>query len=368
MTQLMDYQMAINDITTWLQGLPKAELHVHLEGAVSPDTLINLGHKYHLDIPMRKETLLSYFEFTDFAHFLKIYLLISTTMREKEDLKFIAKAHLKEAANQGILYSEVEWTPNTLLKNGIGYREQVDGLISGIREGEDEFGATLRLIPDVIPGEGPEAALTLLDEIASYKKDEVVGFGIGGPETDYLIEDFRAVYSKARDLGLKTTAHAGETAGPEAVWEALINLKVERIGHGFHATKDERLMNTLQLSQIPLDISPTSNLKLKYTKSYTTHPIRYFYDFGIPITLNSDDPALFNQNLLNEYITMYKENIFTPKELKKLAKASFEHSFLPNNLKQDYLSRIANYPDYEENQPIENLHAPVAQVDRATDF
>lgn len=358
-------------VESWLRGLPKAELHVHLEGAVSPDTLINFAHKYHLDIPTNREVLLSYFEFSDFSSFLKIYLLISTCLREKEDLKFVAKSHLKQAASQGVLYSEVEWTPNTLLKNGISYKDQVEGLISGIREGEDEFGVTMRLIPDVIPGEGPEAALALLDEIRFYKKDDVVGFGIGGPETDYLIDDFRGVYSRARDLGLRTTAHAGETAGPDAVWESILNLKVDRVGHGIHSVRDERLMNLLRESKIPIDMSPTSNLRLNYTKNYNSHPIRYFYDFGIPITLNSDDPALFNQNLLDEYITMNKENIFTLEELRKLASASFEHSFLPNNLKQDYLSRIANYPDYiEKSQPqfFEKLIAPVAQVDRATDF
>src|SRR3990167_7400398 len=219
----------------------------------------------------------------------------------------------------------------------------------------------MRLIPDVIPGEGVEAASALLDEMEVCRRDEIVGFGIGGPETDYLVEDFRGVYARARDLGLRTTAHAGETGGPEAMWEAIVNLKVDRIGHGTGAVKDERLMNMLKESKIPLDISPTSNLRLNYTKSYSSHPIRGFYDFGIPVTLNSDDPALFNQNILDEYITMYREHIFTTNELKKLASASFEHSFLPADLRDDYLSRIASYPNFigeprtARLQPAENL-------------
>lgn len=335
-------------IGSWIKGLPKAELHVHLEGAISPETLITFIHRYDLDLPTQKEALLKFFEFSDFSHFLKVYLLISTCLREKADLKMVAKAHIKQAAEQGILYSEVEWTPNTILKNGLSYRDQIDGLVSGIREGEDEFGVTMRLIPDVIPGEGVLAANELLDEIQSNMEPEVVGFGIGGPETDYLIEDFRGIYSRARDLGLRTTAHAGETAGSEAMWESIINLKVDRIGHGTHAITDQRLMNHLKEVQLPLDISPTSNLKLNYSQSYNAHPIREFYDFGIPITLNSDDPALFNQNLQDEYATMYKKAIFSAQELKNLASSSFKYSFLPNNLKEEFLSRISLYPNFVE--------------------
>ncbi|MFQ5729754.1 MAG: hypothetical protein ACE5GN_05275, partial [Waddliaceae bacterium] len=143
----------------WIRNLPKAELHVHLEGAITPEVLIEFAHKYRLDIPTNPNALEECFEFTDFEHFLKVYLMISACLRTKEDFRLIAKAHLKRASIQGILYSEVEWTPNTLLKNGVGYRDQVDGLIEGIRNGEEAYGVTMKLIADVIPGEGTVPAM-----------------------------------------------------------------------------------------------------------------------------------------------------------------------------------------------------------------
>ena len=339
------------DLQSWIRGLPKAELHVHLEGAVSPEILLHFSYKYFLDLPPTIEELRNLFEFTDFSHFLKVYLLISTCLRSQEDLHLVTKSHLKKAAEQGILYSEVEWTPNTLALNGISYRDQVDGLISGIREGEKEYGVTLRLIPDVIPGEGVDAAMVLLDEIEEHSREEVIGFGIGGPEIDYILEDFRGVYRRASSLGLSTTAHAGETAGPEAVWEAILNLKADRIGHGVHSIRDERLLDTLQEKQIPLDVCPTSNLKINYFASYETHPIRKFFDSGIPISLNSDDPALFNQDLAAEYQNMATRDIFSLGELKQLAANSFRYSFLPNGLKERYLKKVEEYPSFSYERP-----------------
>ncbi|MFQ5730077.1 MAG: adenosine deaminase, partial [Waddliaceae bacterium] len=176
-------------------------------------------------------------------------------------------------------------------------------------------------------------------------RPEVVAFSIGGPETDYLRNSFRAVYECARHLGLRTTAHAGETSGPEAIWEAIQNLKVDRIAHGIHAPKDPQLMEYLKKHRIPLDVCPTSNLKLGYFSSYKKHPIRLFVDEGIPVTLNSDDPALFNQDLVEEYEILLQKGLFTARELKKIAGESFKQAFMAEELKEPYLSKLSDYPE-----------------------
>ena len=173
----------------------------------------------------------------------------------------------------------------------------------------------------------------------------MVAFSIGGPEEDYLQNSFRDVYKRARHLGLRTAAHAGETSGPEAIWEAIKNLEVDRIAHGIHAPKDPQLMKYLKTHRIPLDVCPTSNLRLGYFSSYKEHPIQRFVEEGIPVTLNSDDPALFNQDLVGEYETLLKEGIFSTQELKEIAAESFKQAFMPEEQKKEYLSQLSEYPE-----------------------
>jgi aminodeoxyfutalosine deaminase len=318
----------------WLRSLPKAELHLHLEGTVSPETLVELSHRHdeqQLSLPEAR----SLYQYRDFSGFLMAFKAVTERLRAPEDYELITYRMLERLAAQGVVHAEV------YISVGVIYywkRGEFEPLFA-----EEKFGITLYWIFDAVRHFGPEQAARVFEKAAELQQQSpsVVGIGIGGDERRSGAEPFRDLYSKARDAGLRLTAHAGETVGPEGIWAAL-NIGAERIGHGLAAEYDPELMEVLAERQIPVEICISSNIRTGCCRSMAEHPVRRYFDAGLMVTLNSDDPAMFESSLEDEYRLAYTEFDFTVEHLRELAANSIEASFLPADRKVAILRRIAH--------------------------
>ena len=316
----------------WLDLLPKTEIHLHLEGAIPLPALWALVQKYGGDpsVPDLK-ALEQKFQFRDFPHFIDTWVWKSRYIREYEDFRLIAQAVAKDLALQNIRYAEVFYSPGDFVRQKLN----LPGITEAIRQGLSSVpGTEVALICDLIRDHGPARGLERVAQVAELKSLGVLGIGIGGSEQAFPPEPFAPVYEEARKRGLRTTAHAGEAAGPESVWGALNALKAERIGHGVRAVEDERLLEHLAEKRIPLEVCPSSNLRLKVVGSLKEHPIRRLVDRGILVTVNTDDPAMFGCTLAGEYRLLEQELGFSRDEIRKLALAGIAATWLPPERKK----------------------------------
>jgi aminodeoxyfutalosine deaminase len=315
---------------SWLRALPKAELHLHLEGTVSPETLVELGRR-HNDQGLTLAEARSLYHYTDFTGFLLAFKAVSERLRTPEDYELITYRMLERLAAQGVVHAEV------YVSVGVVYywrRIEFESLFHGMEaarvRAEQQFGITLYWIFDAVRHFGPEEAARVFRKAAELRPacPSIVGIGIGGDERRAGAEPFRELFQQAQAAGLRLTAHAGETMGPESIWAAL-NIGAERIGHGLSAQLDADLMEVLAERQIPLEICITSNLRTGCCPTLEEHPVRRYFDAGLMVTLNSDDPAMFESDLQDEYRLAHDSFGFTGEHLRELAANSIEASFLP---------------------------------------
>jgi adenosine deaminase/aminodeoxyfutalosine deaminase len=315
---------------SWLRALPKAELHLHLEGTVSPETLVELSRR-HDDQGLTLPEARSLYHYTDFTGFLLAFKAVSERLRTPEDYELITYRMLERLAAQGVAHAEV------YVSVGVVYywrRIEFESLFHGMEtarvRAEQQFGITLYWIFDAVRHFGPEEAARVFRKAAELRpaSPSIVGIGIGGDERRAGAEPFRELFQQAQAAGLRLTAHAGETMGPESIWAAL-NIGAERIGHGLSAQLDADLMEVLAERQIPLEICITSNLRTGCCPTLEEHPVRRYFDAGLMVTLNSDDPAMFESDLQDEYRLAHDSFGFTGEHLRELAANSIEASFLP---------------------------------------
>lgn len=308
--------MAIS-IHELVHQMPKAELHVHLEGSVSPQTVLELAYKNHMldRLPASTlEGLQDWFQFKDFNNFLTIYLTIQDLLRTPDDFARIAYELGADMARQNIRYREVTLTPYThtdYLDKNLTIQDILSGLEVGRQQAKDEFDVEIRWVFDIyrnlcFPDDDGEAfdptpAEKTLEYALMGMPFGVVGLGIGGSEVNAPAKPFAPVFEQARKSGLASLPHAGENEGPRSVWSAVRDLQAARIGHGVRSIEDQRLMEHLAESQIPLEVCPTSNICLKVYPDIQDHPIWKLDSSSLMITINSDDPALFNTDLVKEY-------------------------------------------------------------------
>jgi len=286
----------------WLQRLPKVELHVHLAGAIPLDTLWDLVRKYgpDPDIP-DPAALRAMYRYRDFAHFIEVWGRQSDLLRSYEDFTFIAEAVARRLADQRIGYVEMLYSPSTYARRGMDIGE----LTRAVRLGLDRVdGVRVALIADLVRDVGPEAEAAALDALAEVRDLGVVGVGLGGSEHRYPPQPFAALFERARRLGFHTCVHAGEAAGPESVWSAVRDLGAERIGHGTRIAADEALMAHLADRRIAVDACCTSNVRTGVIGSVADHPIARFVDRGIAVTVNTDDPTMFQTDLASEFAAL----------------------------------------------------------------
>jgi len=320
---------------SFLRLLPKAELHLHLEGAIEPATLLELRRR-HGDRVSQGEVD-SLYRYEDFQGFLLAFKNITGHLRTAEDYELITYRLMQRLKEENILHAEVYVSVGVCLWRKQDLSAIFEGLDRGRARGARDFGISLVWIFDAVRQFGAEAAQKVFELAVRYHDREVLGVGIGGDEQKAPPELFRDAYSWAADHGMRLTAHAGETGPPESVWGAL-NLCVERIGHGLTAFHDPDLVEELAQRQVPVEICLTSNLRTGLCPNLSDHPAKSYFDHGVMITLNSDDPAMFGTTLAREYQIAQQVFGFTDEHLRELARNSFEASFLPAEKKLDFLN------------------------------
>jgi aminodeoxyfutalosine deaminase len=324
--------------SSFIRSLPKAELHLHLEGSIEPSTVLELRRRHRMEGASLAEVEQLY-SYQDFAGFLAAFKEVTGHLRTPEDYELITYRLMEKLRSQGILHAEVIVSVGVCLWREQDFAAIFEGLERGRMRGEEDFGVSLLWIFDAVRQFGAEKARSVVDLAIQFRDRSVVAFGIGGDERAGPPEWFEEVYARAGEHGLHRTAHAGESAGPESIWGAL-NLKVERIGHGLTAGQDPELMEELAERQIPMEICVTSNLRTGCCPELAQHPVRRYFDEGLMLTLNSDDPAMFRTSLVEEYALVQETFGFTDEHLRELARNSFEASFLSPEKKVEFLNLL----------------------------
>ena len=323
--------------SSFILALPKAELHLHLEGSVTPETLVELRQRHGKASTLPEVQAL--YQYKDFLGFLMAFKTLTEDLQTPEDYELITYRMMEQLKAENVLHAEVYVSVGVCLWRKQKFDEIFEGLERGRERGERDFGVSLLWIFDAVRQFGAEAAHKVFELAVKYRDRNVVGIGIGGDEKKGPAELFRNQYAYAAEHGLRLTAHAGESDGPESIWGAL-NLGAERIGHGLTAIEDQELMEELATRQIPIEICVTSNLRTGCCTNLQDHPVRRYFDQGLMITLNSDDPAMFGSALNQEYELAQREFGFTDEHLRELARNSFEASFLPAEKKVAFLDLL----------------------------
>jgi aminodeoxyfutalosine deaminase len=323
---------------SFITSLPKAELHLHLEGSIEPPTLLELMKRHRKDGALLTEVEQLY-NYADFTGFLTAFKDVTCYLRTPKDYELITYRLMERLKSENVLHAEVIVSVGVCLWRKQDFSAIFEGLERGRQRGERDFGVSLLWIFDAIRQFGAEKAQKVLDLAIQFRDRNVVAFGIGGDESQGPPELFKDVYARAADHGLHLTAHAGESAGPESIWGAL-NLKAERIGHALNAGQDPELIEELAERQIPIEICVTSNLRTGCCPELAQHPVRRYFDQGLMLTLATDDPAMFHTSLTGEYQLVQQTFGFTDEHLRELARNSFEASFLPPEKKIQFLNQF----------------------------
>jgi aminodeoxyfutalosine deaminase len=332
------------DVVNWLRGLPKAELHLHLEGTIKPETLVELSRRHDTD-PLTLDGARALYQYENFLGFLMSFKAVTERLRGPEDYELITYNMIRELAAQGVVHAEV------YVSFGIIYywkktevEPYVEAIERGRERGERDFGTSVLWIVDAVRHFGVEEGARVFRKAAELKDryPSIVGIGIGGDEARGPADQFRDLYKEAKEAGLRLTAHAGESVGPESIWSA-INIGAERIGHALAAQHDAELLEVLARKQIPLEINVTSNIKTGCCGGFDEHPVRQYFDSGLMVTLNSDDPPMFGSDLLGEYVLAQERFGFTAEQMRELAANAVEASFLDPARKLALLQRVEQY-------------------------
>lgn len=338
---------------SFIQSLPKAELHLHLEGSVEPGTLAELSRRHNTPLPtdnnrydvrgsgdvLSEDEVRRLYSYKDFNGFMLAFKSVTERLRTPEDYELITYRLMQKLRQQNIMHAEVYVSVGVIRWRGQEFESIFEGMERGRERGQRDFGISLLWIFDAVRHFGPEAAEEVFGLAARYREHNVAGIGIGGDERRGPAEWFRDVYKKAADKGLRLTAHAGETTGPESVWGAL-NIGAERIGHGLSIAQDPELVEVLAHKQVPVEICVSSNLRTGVCADFGEHPLKKFFDEGLMVTLNTDDPAMFQTSLCKEYELAAEEFGFSHDQLREMARNSFEASFLPVEKKLRFLQQV----------------------------
>jgi adenosine deaminase len=327
MIQIPAVSMVSDRLKDHLRAMPKFELHVHIEGAADADTYFEIAQKNKVSLPAKsRQEWRRFFEFRDFPHFIEVYTAAVNCMHKTDDYGLLIDNFFKHQAEQNIVYSEAYLSASFIIER---FEDEaiLDVIEAAMLAGQEKYGCVVRLIPD-IARMVPETQDRVLEFVLKGKKrDLFIGLGLGGLETGFPPGLFIESFEEARRAGLRTVAHAGEAAGPESIWGAIEELKVERIGHGIRCVEDPVLVETLRSRQVPLEVCPVSNYCLGIVKQDEMHPIREMFNAGLNCCINSDDPAMFSTSLVNEYETLASFGFSWP-ELQQFNRNALQASFL----------------------------------------
>lgn len=332
------------DVVEWMRGLPKVELHLHLEGTILPETLLELSKRHDAE-PLTAEAARALYRYENFLGFMDSFKAVSSRLKGPGDYELITYNMVRELARQGVVHAEV------YISFGIIYywkNTEVEPYVEAIERGrmraEKDFGTTIYWLIDAVRHFGAEEGAKVFRKAAELRQQypSIVGIGIGGDEARGSADLFRESYAEAKAAGLRLTAHAGETIGPESIWAA-INIGAERLGHVLSAQHDAELLAVLAEKQIPLEINVTSNIRTGCCPGFEQHPVRDYFDQGLMVTINSDDPPMFGSNLLEEYCLVQERFGFSLEQMRELAANAVEASFLGPERKIALMQQVEQY-------------------------
>jgi adenosine deaminase len=321
-------------LETFIRRMPKAEIHLHLEGSVRPATLLELARRNGVTPPASDETgLREFFRFRDFPHFIEVYIAVCSCLRTPDDFATIVREVGEDAAAQNIRYLEIHFNPETnVRKRGLDFHQMLAGMNRGRAEARERWGVEMRWIADGVRDSetSPWSVTQTVDWIAPLpQEDGVVALGLGGNEVGYPPTPFARDFSRARAAGLHTVAHAGETTGPVTICDSLDLLRVERIGHGVRAAENPDLVARLARDRVPLELCPTSNICTGVVATFAEHPFRAFDEAGVLVTVNSDDPPLFGTTLTDEFLVLARHWGYDADGIQRIALNAVDAAFLP---------------------------------------
>jgi aminodeoxyfutalosine deaminase len=281
---------------------PKVELHVHLEATVRPETLLEIARANDYALPAdTAEGIRELYRYRDFDHFIEVWILTTNALRREDDFRRIVVDYAAEAAGHGAVYLEGIFSPIERTWRGVGWDEIFSGYCEGAAEASEVHGVEVRLTPDITRGAAPEEGVELVGYAAKYRERGIVGVGLGGEEALYPPEKFIAAFERVKDEGLGSVPHAGEVVGPASIWGAIDALHADRVRHGIRAVEDPSLLEELAARQIVLDVTPLSNVRTGVVASIEQHPLPSLVAAGIPCTVSTDDPEMFDTDLTREY-------------------------------------------------------------------
>jgi aminodeoxyfutalosine deaminase len=338
-----------DDLDTFIAALPKVELHLHLEGSVRPATLMTLARRHGTtSLPPDVAGLEDFYRFRDFDHFVQVYYAICDNLRHEEDFALVVTELGETLAEQNVRYAEVTFTPYNHSRRGVPPSVVFAGVEAGRREVEETTGTVLRWCTDV-PGEfgaeaGIETARMVLDAREAGELDGLVSFGLGGPEVGVPRGQFAESFAMARAAGLHSVPHAGETTGAVTVLDAVESLGADRIGHGVRCIEDPAVVAVLRERAIPLEVCPTSNVRLGVVTDHAAHPLPRLLAEGLVVTLNTDDPPMFGTTLTDEYRLVARRMGVAPSALADLARSGVRAAFLEPAHAEELLAEIDRVP------------------------
>jgi adenosine deaminase len=311
-----------------VRRLPKSELHLHIEGTLEPELMLELARRNGVKIPyVSAEEARAAYDFTDLQSFLDIYYGAMSTLIEERDFYDLIMAYMKKASSQGVVHAEIFFDPQAHTKRGVPFKTVVSGLHRGLEDAASNLGITSSLIMCFLRDLSPESAMLTLDEALKYK-NWIKSVGLDSKELGNPPRKFAEVYAKAKNEGFMAVAHAGEEAPAEYVWEALSVLKIARIDHGYHMFEDAALVDKIVRERIPVTMCPLASIGVEYFKSVAEMPIRKALDLGMVACINSDDPAYFKGYIAENFDAVIDAMPLDEKDIVMLAKNSFEASFL----------------------------------------
>lgn len=347
--------MGINE---YLCEMPKVEIHLHLEGSIRPEILLQLADRHGIRLPVKTEVeIRDWYIFEDFPKFIDIYQAIVKVLKTPEDFALISYDLGKTLAAQNVRYAEVTWTPGLhAYKDDLNFISILEGVNDGRDRAYDEFGIQMQWIPDIARNLEVDNAVEIAEWVSSKagRDGGVVALGLGGFEVEYPPELFDAAFKLARENGLPANPHAGETVGPSSIWGSINTLQATRIGHGVRSIEDPELVQYLVEHQIPLEVNPTSNICLKIYDSYGEHPLKTLADSGVIVTINSDDPPMFNTTLNDEYVHAVHDCGLSLEQLEKAALDAVRVTYLPDDQKSAMLQAFqSEYQQLRQKHSIE---------------
>jgi adenine deaminase len=327
----------------YIRGLPKAELHVHIEGTLEPEMAFQLAKKHGITLPYATvDELRGAYRFADLQSFLDIYYAGANVLRDADDFRALTLAYLRKAHEQGVVHVEIFFDPQTHTARGVALGTVLDGLHRALSEAEREFGITCRLILCFLRHLSADEAMRTLEEALPYK-DAIAAVGLDSSESGHPPRKFAEVFARARREGLWAVAHAGEEGPPSYIYEALDILQVRRIDHGVRCEEAPLLLGRLARERIPLTVCPLSNIKLNVFDRIESHNLKRLLEHGVCVTVNSDDPAYFGGYVLENYLAVQRGLGLSRNELVVLARNSIEASFLADPAKRRWLASIDAY-------------------------